>query len=329
MEKLEKSKNSRVDYMDLYKGIGIMLMIFGHVSFWGKMDHFIHAFNMPMFFVASGFFYKKRTDAELTFGSFLKKKAKTMLIPYFAFGTINYLVFILLNGFEVKPIFHLIWVNNHDLAIAGALWFITALLIAESIYFLLDRYCFFALKTTAIISLALLGALAKLLFPIILPWSMSAAFVGVLFYYVGVWVRKYSEKIFLLKWYWIAILSMIEVVFIFVNGELNMRNEEYAIIPLSLLNATVFSVILLYFCKKCNDKWGKKLPNKLLGSVGENSIVYLCLNQLVIMLVFMALEPIGFHRYICKVICYAISSVVLYLLAEIVTRTKLVVLIGR
>ena len=39
---------SRVQYMDVFRGIGIILMIMGHIWFGTYFDIFKAAFNMPM-----------------------------------------------------------------------------------------------------------------------------------------------------------------------------------------------------------------------------------------------------------------------------------------
>lgn len=49
-------RKSRMDYIDIYRAFGIILMVMGHIGFGGKFDKFIHAFHMPMFFFISGFF---------------------------------------------------------------------------------------------------------------------------------------------------------------------------------------------------------------------------------------------------------------------------------
>ena len=42
-------RKSRMDYIDIYRAFGIILMVMGHIGFGGKFDKFIHAFHMPMF----------------------------------------------------------------------------------------------------------------------------------------------------------------------------------------------------------------------------------------------------------------------------------------
>ena len=53
----KKDENLRIEYIDLFRGIGILLMIMGHIEFAPRFDHFIHAFHMPMFFFVSGYFF--------------------------------------------------------------------------------------------------------------------------------------------------------------------------------------------------------------------------------------------------------------------------------
>lgn len=53
------SHAERLDYIDIFRALGIILMVMGHIGFGSKFDKFIHAFHMPMFFWISGFFIKK------------------------------------------------------------------------------------------------------------------------------------------------------------------------------------------------------------------------------------------------------------------------------
>ena len=76
-------RKSRMDYIDIYRAFGIILMVMGHIGFGGKFDKFIHAFHMPMFFFISGFFYKEKC---LDIKKYAVDKAKKLLTPYFVFG---------------------------------------------------------------------------------------------------------------------------------------------------------------------------------------------------------------------------------------------------
>ena len=76
-------KKGRMDYIDIYRAFGIILMVMGHIGFGGKFDKFIHAFHMPMFFFISGFFYKEKV---VDMRKYIINKAKKLMIPYFVFG---------------------------------------------------------------------------------------------------------------------------------------------------------------------------------------------------------------------------------------------------
>lgn len=67
--------NTRNLLFDIIKGIGIILMIIGHLTQYAT--NIIFSFHMPLFFILSGYFYKQ-TDIK----SGLINDAKRLIIPY-------------------------------------------------------------------------------------------------------------------------------------------------------------------------------------------------------------------------------------------------------
>ncbi|TKM37626.1 hypothetical protein DVW63_06725 [Enterococcus faecium] len=49
------ASKQRLDYIDVFRSFGIILMLMDHNGFGGEFDHFIPAFHMPMFFFVSVF----------------------------------------------------------------------------------------------------------------------------------------------------------------------------------------------------------------------------------------------------------------------------------
>jgi len=78
---MEKSTSKRIEYIDIARGIGILLVVLGHNDF-GHISPFgyklIYAFHMPLFFLLSGFFLNK----SMPFIEFVKKRFNTLLKPY-------------------------------------------------------------------------------------------------------------------------------------------------------------------------------------------------------------------------------------------------------
>ena len=67
-------KQSRLDYMDLAKGIGILAVILGHVYKNTVFGTLLYSFHLPLFFLISGYFFHYIPD----FWVFLGKKIKEL-----------------------------------------------------------------------------------------------------------------------------------------------------------------------------------------------------------------------------------------------------------
>lgn len=85
-------EKSRIAWLDVFKGIGIILVVFGHVYVNNIASNWIYSFHMPLFFFATGYTYKKRGIK-----SDIIRKAKLLLIPYFSFGIIELIYWQLLE----------------------------------------------------------------------------------------------------------------------------------------------------------------------------------------------------------------------------------------
>lgn len=69
--------------MDILKGLGIILVVMGH--YYLPFVWFTpYSFHMPLFIFASGYFYNPKY--ENTPLLLLKKRAKSLLLPYFSYS---------------------------------------------------------------------------------------------------------------------------------------------------------------------------------------------------------------------------------------------------
>ena len=75
------SSGLRLKYIDIVKGVAILLMVYGHWdTTYSSVDiRLIFSFHMPLFFIISGYFLKAETPC----GLFLRKRAKQLLSPYY------------------------------------------------------------------------------------------------------------------------------------------------------------------------------------------------------------------------------------------------------
>ena len=134
----------RLTYLDMAKGIGIFLVILGHIEYIREDTlKWISSFHMPLFFVIGGILaYEKREEGRPLFSA-LAARARGTLVPYAAFTimllTINTLEHFLdpgaLSGAQLA--------RQYVDAATGygihILWFLPAYFTAGAIFLLLER----------------------------------------------------------------------------------------------------------------------------------------------------------------------------------------------
>lgn len=69
----------RNQWMDVAKGITIMLMIIGHSSIPDLLSRFVYSFHMPLFFIASGWMTNWENS---TIKDFILKKSNLLLFHF-------------------------------------------------------------------------------------------------------------------------------------------------------------------------------------------------------------------------------------------------------
>ncbi|HAV77440.1 MAG TPA: hypothetical protein DCX53_08805 [Anaerolineae bacterium] len=93
--------SKRIEYIDIARGIGILLVVlahndFGYVSEFGRK--LIYSFHMPLFFFLSGYFL----NVSLPFIEFLKKRFNSLLKPYLFTIFLIYFVSVSFNGMSFQ-----------------------------------------------------------------------------------------------------------------------------------------------------------------------------------------------------------------------------------
>lgn len=88
-----KHNEERYRWIDIAKCVGIIAIVLNHCST-GRLNIFCVSFNSVLFFILSGLtFCREKGDRthflafdNRTWGSFLRKLAKSIVIPYFVWG---------------------------------------------------------------------------------------------------------------------------------------------------------------------------------------------------------------------------------------------------
>lgn len=109
--KKNKQMEARYNWLDVAKGIAILLIVYGHVSrgfldsgliagttLLRQIDGIIYSFHVPLFFFVSGLLFKKLNYVG-EMGQLIAKKFKRLVIPYFIFTLITGLFRIALSKY--------------------------------------------------------------------------------------------------------------------------------------------------------------------------------------------------------------------------------------
>lgn len=287
--------DKRNSVIDIYKGIGIMLMLMGHVGFGDVSSHIAHAFHMPMFFFISGFLFREEKDRNIK--KWIQQKSKSLLYPYFVFGILNYIVYVFLcflrnDTISLSPMGHLLWVNTTGMA-SGSLWFLTAFLVSNILFCIVNHIVKkIWMRHIVILGISFLGIFTASYLPFRLPYALDAGMIGTGMQYVGYLMRKEMnrkniKRIFNLSVVETMVACVIFSILILLNGEINMRNGLYHNILLFWINAIAGSV-LIYNIAGYLDKWkdskvllmGKGV--KIVEGMGMSSIIYVCTNDIIV-----------------------------------------------
>ena len=117
----------RKNYLDYAKGIGIVLVVWGHSGI--GLNKYISSFHMPLFFIISGLLY---SDAK-SWVSFFIRKVKSLYMPYFGWNALVLLLAILIGAISMRPDKIPVVILNIALTAAkvdrllGATWFLATL----------------------------------------------------------------------------------------------------------------------------------------------------------------------------------------------------------
>ncbi len=186
----------RIDYVDIAKGIGMLLVMWAHILVEGPINWFIYIFHMPLFFFISGLLYVPSKYP--TCLSLIKKRYHTLIVPYVCYSVLTWLVWVAYS-FISKSNVDSYWMPLAQTVIAQGsggflvhnvpLWFVTCLFVVEVTYFYINKIDKVSLKIGLCLLLTALGYCMIEVFAFfpftLLPWSIEVALASMVFYSVG------------------------------------------------------------------------------------------------------------------------------------------------
>jgi fucose 4-O-acetylase-like acetyltransferase len=269
---------NRLEYVDIAKGIGIVLVVCSHSDALGLMWLMMGMF-VPIFYFCSGYTYSMKG----TLTECMKKRFRKLFVPYLFFNLLMFCAFMHFSLRELVGVFYsryslypLDVTPNIKFLTSGnyPMWFLTSMIVSYFFFYLLvyfDRFKYGLFAVYAILTIAL----DRL--PILLPWSLDTAFLTSLFMYAGMVAR--NKDYISANWWQVGIVLSVYVGLHLIGGDINLSVRMYG------------TSVFIYFILGCLGSfvvlWGSKfLEGTILGrlflSLGQHSLTIFCIQMIFI-----------------------------------------------
>lgn len=281
-------KEKRLDYIDMVKGIGIILVVIGHSTYVSENTlTWLASFHMPLFFIISGILFSHKNACCEPFPAYAKKRFCGMMIPYFWFS----LIYIGVDYYYLYAHPELIdqaFINSAILQAVSlfgisVLWFLPAIFMGELCLYGLVKRCpgwLLAFLGILFVWVPVLGKkwietslnMEEMLF---MTWlgnlllALLRVFPAVVFLLIGYGSYYLLEKV-QKKPVWEILTGvaclLLNVAVAFANGRVDMHYLVFNNLFYYYLGACSAALGLILICRNCKKLW-------LLAFLGSNSLI--------------------------------------------------------
>jgi fucose 4-O-acetylase-like acetyltransferase len=273
----------RLDYLDMAKGIGIVLVVVGHSGFASDvLLTWLSSFHMPLFFIISGMLLEHKQEEKNTLSVILARKAQGLMIPYVVFSVI----YILINVYWVPGVsLREALLETSSFYGFSVLWFLPALFLGEVIFIVLRKNTNHPLAAIMAGVICLAGICLNRLFGNVLSqqggwfqWMGYAVHmlcrsgVAVGFLMIGYYTMYFACRIWEKKTIWNGVYFIMAVILFGVNailgslnGRVDMRSMVFGNTAVYLLVSYFGSMAVILLCRALP-------PIRLLSYLGRNSL---------------------------------------------------------
>lgn len=334
--------SNRIKFIDVARGIAIILIILGHTivhsSNCEMIYKFIYSFHVVLFFILSGYVFKRNEK----FYKFVVNKFMRIMIPYFIWAILFLIPYMLLgkeiaNNLETNSSFELFTQikniiigngNNNALKQNSSLWFLPALFSMNIIYYWIigfieerPKYRF-----KLLLLLFIIGYISSNLFKVTLPWGLKTVLDIGVFFYIGFLLKTY-DKIPLnvnkrKSLIWICLLLIIGIFSCLANvNVVSCIQYNYGSYILAISSGLSLSLVIILISRFVN--------NKIIEYIGKNTMGILIFHKIVVLLFQTKFGKISvllknsniFFEFLISILIVAISIVVSLLMSLLIKRT--------
>lgn len=260
----------RIDYYDIAKGIGILLVVWAHAR--GPFSDYIYKFHMPLFFLISGLLY----HGDVPTGKYVWRKVRSLYIPFAFWNVLFYTVKSVIRGSRWQTILRtncmIVLTLSKDGEFLGATWFLGALFLVSVVYKIMDDLMG-KTENRDFVLLVFSGVLTLVAMQVDFPYILSRTVILGLYFAAGVFVKNHRAQFATMDSMGAALGSILIFVLTGYVGSVNMSQNYYRYPMQFICGAFLASYAVLYFCRQLDARANRLAPlKKCLIFLGKHSL---------------------------------------------------------
>lgn len=291
----EKMKQKeRIKYIDLCKGLGILMVTWGHITDYDNpVDTWASSFKMAIFFITAGYLIQYMDSyKKLSLKGYTLKLLRSLGIPYICFSILS-IVFRYLSML-MKHSVNMASIKSYIFAVFTfrgifALWFLPVLFFGEILFFCLIKYgtkrlriiLFFMIPIVGIALSYYINKMEIICSPLVYErisfviLSICRSIIALWFLEIGYIGCKICNKIHRLENRFIigVIFSIINIFLSQINTGVDLNNMELGNIPFLFFITGILGSFGALFVFEFLEK---HLPLNILNYFGKNSLILMC-----------------------------------------------------
>ena len=286
----DRADGTRLSFLDNAKGIGMLMIMLGHLSYIGEpLFSLCAAVKIAVFYIVSGFIFGIKESSPISKKEYFKKRLKTIGIPFLLFSLMALAadaVYAIAAGADAVSFLKRDVIYTLTLRGVSTLWFLPTLFFADLLFVCLQKSMArikyplliaslllvyplckaYSLVRKPLFDMGIIGAVSECIVRVLL--KSIVAFVFVVFGYVLYKAYKaFGDK----KYIWPAVLfiSAPAAVLSLINKGVDFNNFSLGKYPpLYIVNGCLGSAVIILALGKLDQR----VPMRLTGFVGRHSL---------------------------------------------------------
>ena len=294
------TNNKRITYLDMARGMGMILVVMGHVEYMNMtLLQYIYAFHMPLFFLISGILIWEKREEEKNFIVLVKNKLRSIMLPYAVFSVLSLLIEsarLLIKDLDEwnligRQIFQTLCLQG-----VSTLWFLPALFMSELLFIGIRKQLGHGGTVGATGIIMLLSAMLSIWEKNWYSQHMESLACGLVHDVLSMLLRNLFCAGFVCMGYYVGkvllpgltrvwqeavggfLFAVLAVAVISQNGIVELRYMSFSNLLLYLLGAIAGTMVVLCICRLL-----ERLPWKIFKA----PLIYFGRNSLIIMVTHM------------------------------------------